>query len=122
MLADAKYREWEMPANSDSNFWTYLDERTTLRRAGAYQRYIGRMRDIPRYFDENIANMHAGLKRGFTPPAATLVGRDGSIATFSRTEPKTAASTRVQGHAVEHQRRRAAKLQAPRARRRSNSR
>jgi len=81
-VADAKYREWEMPANSDSNFWTYLDERTTLSDVGAYQRYIGRMRDIPRYFDENIANMQAGLKRGFTPPAATLVGRDGSIASF----------------------------------------
>jgi uncharacterized protein (DUF885 family) len=81
-VADAKYREWEMPANSDSNFWTYLDERNTLSDAGAYQRYIGRMRDLPRYFDENIANMQAGLKRGFTPPAATLVGRDGSIASF----------------------------------------
>ncbi|MCL6683791.1 DUF885 domain-containing protein [Sphingomonas alba] len=81
-VADAKYREWEMPANSDSNFWTYLDERDTLSDAGAYQRYIGRMRDIPRYFDENVANMRDGLKRGFTPPAATLVGRDGSIASF----------------------------------------
>jgi uncharacterized protein (DUF885 family) len=81
-VADAKYREWEMPANSDSNFWTYLDERDTLSDAGAYQRYIGRMRDIPRYFDENVANMRDGMKRGFTPPAATLVGRDGSIASF----------------------------------------
>ncbi len=41
------------------------------------------MRDIPRYFDEQMANMRAGLKRGFTPPAATLVGRDGSIAAFA---------------------------------------
>ena len=85
-VADAKYREWEMPANSDSNFWTYLDERNTLSDAGAYQRYIGRMRDIPRYFDENIANMRAGLKRGFTPPQVTLVGREGSIASFIKTE------------------------------------
>ncbi|HXG81968.1 MAG TPA: DUF885 domain-containing protein, partial [Sphingomicrobium sp.] len=23
-VADARFREWEMPANSDSNFWTYL--------------------------------------------------------------------------------------------------
>jgi uncharacterized protein (DUF885 family) len=81
-ISDAKFREWEMPANSDSNFWTYLDERSTLSDASAYQRYIARMRDIPRYFDENIANMREGLKRGFTPPAATLVGRDGSIASF----------------------------------------
>jgi uncharacterized protein (DUF885 family) len=81
-IADVKYREWEMPANSDSNFWTYLDERDTLSDAEAYKRYIARMRDIPRFFDENVANMRAGLARGFTPPAATLVNRDGSISSF----------------------------------------
>ena len=81
-ISDAKFREWEMPVNSDSNFWTYLDERNPLEDAEAYRRYIARMRDIPRYFDEQTANMRAGLKRGFTPPAATLVGREGSIASF----------------------------------------
>ena len=81
-VADAKFRDWEMPANSDSNFWTYLNEREQLDNAAAYQRYIARMRDIPRYFGEEIANMRAGLKRGFTPPQATLAGRDGSIASF----------------------------------------
>lgn len=81
-VADAKFRDWEMPANSDSNFWTYLNERDPLDDAAAYQRYIARMRDIPRYFAEQIANMRAGLKRGFTPPQATLAGRDGSIASF----------------------------------------
>jgi len=40
------------------------------------------MRDIPRYFAEQMANMSTGLKRGFTPPQATLAGRDGSIASF----------------------------------------
>ena len=81
-VADAKFRDWEMPANSDSNFWTYLNERDSLDDAAAYQRYIARMRDVPRYFSEQIANMRAGLKRGFTPPQATLAGRDGSIASF----------------------------------------
>jgi uncharacterized protein (DUF885 family) len=81
-VADAKFRDWEMPANSDSNFWTYLNERDPLDDAAAYRRYIARMRDVPRFFDENIANMSAGLKRGFTPPQATLAGRDGSIASF----------------------------------------
>jgi uncharacterized protein (DUF885 family) len=81
-VTDAKFRDWEMPANSDSNFWTYLNERDPLDDAAAYQRYIGRMRDIPRYFRDQIANMQAGLKRGFAPPRATLAGRDGSIASF----------------------------------------
>lgn len=81
-VADAKFRDWEMPANSDSNFWTYLYERNPLDDAEAYRRYIARMRDVPRYFGEQIANMRAGLKRGFTPPQATLAGRDGSIESF----------------------------------------
>ena len=81
-IADAKFRDWEMPANSDSNFWTYLNERDPLDDAAAYQRYIARMRDVPRYFSDEISNMRAGLERGFTPPQATLAGRDGSIASF----------------------------------------
>jgi len=81
-IADANFRDWEMPANSDSNFWTYLNARDPFDDAAAYQRYIARMRDVPRYFSEQMANMRAGLKRGFTPPQATLAGRDGSIASF----------------------------------------
>ena len=81
-LSDAHFRLWEMPFNSDSSFWTYLNERDSLEDAAEYRRYIARMRDIPRYFDEQIVNMRAGLKRGFTVPKATLVGRDQSIATF----------------------------------------
>ena len=87
-ISDAKFREWEMPANSDSNFWTYHDERNPLSDAAAYRRYIGRMRDLPRYFDEQVANMRAGLARGFTPPQVTLVGREGSIASFIKTEAR----------------------------------
>lgn len=82
-LSDARFREWEMPVNSDSNFWTYLDESQPLDDAAAYRRYIARMRDVPRFFAEHIANMRAGLARGFTPPSATLAGRDGSIDAFT---------------------------------------
>ena len=90
-ISDAKFREWEMPANSDSNFWTYHDERNSLDSADAYRRYIGRMRDLPRFFDDNVANMRAGLERGFTPPQVTLVGREGSIASFIKANPEDSA-------------------------------
>ena len=89
-VADARFREWEMPFNSDSNFWTYLDARRGFEDAAEYRRYIARMRDVPRYFDEHIANMRAGLARGFTVPKVTLAGRDASIATFA--EASTEAS------------------------------
>lgn len=80
-ISDAHFRLWEMPFNSDSSFWTYLDA-DRLDDAAAYRRYIARMRDIPRFFDEQIANMRAGLARGFSVPRATLEGRDASIAAF----------------------------------------
>ena len=84
-IADARFREWEMPFNSDSAFWTYLAARSPMRDAEAYRRYIGRMRDTRRYFREHMVNMRAGLARGFTVPRATLEGRDGSIASFTET-------------------------------------
>jgi uncharacterized protein (DUF885 family) len=37
------------------------------------------MQDVPRYFEEEMNEMRAGLKRGFTPPRLTMEGRDGSI-------------------------------------------
>jgi uncharacterized protein (DUF885 family) len=89
-IASARYRTWEMPVNSDSNFWTYLNETGPLDNAKAYERYIARMRDIPRYFDEAMAEMRKGLKRGFTPPQVTLQGREGSITNFTVAPEKNA--------------------------------
>ena len=89
-IAQARFRLWEMPFNSDSSFWTYLDSER-LNDAGEFERYIGRMRDIPRYFDEQIANMRAGLARGFSVPRATLEGRDASIAVFLVDDPLKSA-------------------------------
>ncbi|HVM38692.1 MAG TPA: DUF885 family protein, partial [Sphingomicrobium sp.] len=82
-IADARFREWEMPLNSDSNFWTYLDASRPFETAAEYRRYIARMRDIPRFFDQHMANMRAGMQRGFTVPRVTLAGRDVSIANFA---------------------------------------
>ena len=81
-ISDLEFRDYEMPFNSDSSFWTYLNESQGLQSAQEYRRYLARMADIPRYFRQQIANMRAGLKRGFTVPQATLAGRDKSIASF----------------------------------------
>jgi uncharacterized protein (DUF885 family) len=86
-LIEYKYRTWEMPFNSDSSFWTYLDASKPFDDVAGYRRYIARLRDIPRYFDEQIANMRAGLARGFSVPRATLTGRDKSVAAFIVDDP-----------------------------------
>jgi uncharacterized protein (DUF885 family) len=87
-ISDAHFRTWEMPFNSDSSFWTYLDSDNAFDTPAEYRRYIARMRDIPRYFDEEIANMRSGLARGFSVPRATLTGRDQSVATFIVADPQ----------------------------------
>jgi uncharacterized protein (DUF885 family) len=75
------FREYERPANSDSTFWSDEEEVTRLpfKTEQDYLNYIAQLHDIPRYFRENIANMQAGLARGFTPPKVTLTGRDASL-------------------------------------------
>jgi uncharacterized protein (DUF885 family) len=84
LAAHITFRDYEMPLNSDSQFWSdlgFLGDRH-LKNATEARNYIGRLNDVPRYFEQNIANMRAGLKRGFTVPRAVLDGRDVSIATF----------------------------------------
>jgi uncharacterized protein (DUF885 family) len=76
-----KFREYERPVNSDSTFWSDEEEvtRAIFRTEQDYVHYISQLKDLPRYFGENIANMRAGLARDFTPPKVTLTGRDESL-------------------------------------------
>ncbi len=87
-IGDARFAEWEMPFDSDSNFWSYLAARSSFPTAEEYENYIGRMRDIPRYFAEHTANAKAGLKRGFSVPRITLKGRDVSISSYVVEDPE----------------------------------
>nr|WP_241557240.1 DUF885 family protein [Croceibacterium ferulae] len=87
-VANGQHRDWEMPLNADSNFWSYLAGQRAFADAEDYRRYLGRMRDVPRYFDEQIANMRAGLARGFSVPRVTLEGRDASIAAHAVAQPQ----------------------------------
>ena len=82
MAAEIRLRDYEMPFNSDSSFWSNLGfmARSPLRDATAYRAYAARLRDVPRYFDQHIANMRTGLARGFSVPRAVLDGREVSIA------------------------------------------
>lgn len=85
LAADVRLRSYEMPFNSDSSFWSNLGfmTRRPLRTAQDYRSYIDRLADVPRYFDEQIVNMRAGLARGFSVPHAVLDGRDVSIASVA---------------------------------------
>jgi uncharacterized protein (DUF885 family) len=81
-VAQQTYKDFEAPFTSGGSFWGSLAPRGGLDNADAYRAYLGRMRDIPRYFDEEVVNMRAGLKRGFTPPRVSIQGREASIVAF----------------------------------------
>jgi uncharacterized protein (DUF885 family) len=90
LIASQRFRDFEMPANSDTTFWTNLGytARRPFRTLQDYRNWIAQMRDIPRYFLEEMDEMRAGLKRGFTPPRVTMQGRDGSITAVTEAAPE----------------------------------
>ncbi len=77
-----KFKEYEKPVTSLDSFWSDVQGtgQRGFRTEQDYLNYLTWLTDIPRFFNENIANMRAGLARGFTPPKITLAGRDQTIA------------------------------------------
>lgn len=87
LVSDLRYRTYEAPFNSDTFFWTSFTPRQGFGTAAAYRAYLSRLRDVPRYFDDQVTNMRAGLARGFTVPRVSVLGRDATI------EPYVAGDT-----------------------------
>ncbi|QBE66955.1 DUF885 domain-containing protein [Pseudoduganella lutea] len=90
LATNVRFREYEKPLNADSSFWfnmTY-EARKPFRTQDDYAGYVAQLNDVPRYFREQVANMRAGLARGFTPPKVTLAGRDATIAVVAEAKPE----------------------------------
>ena len=85
-IVDVRYKLYEAPFNADTFFWTNFTPRQGFSTAEEYRRYIGRLRDVPRYFDEQIVNMRAGLARGFTVPKVSVTGRDRTIEPYLKAD------------------------------------
>jgi uncharacterized protein (DUF885 family) len=85
-MVDVQYKTYEAPFNADTFFWTSFTPREGFSNAEEYRRYLGRLRDTPRYFDEQIVNMRAGLARGFTVPKVSVTGRDRTIEAYLKAD------------------------------------
>jgi len=95
---NAIWRTWETPFNSDTFFWGNLNPRQPYQNEDGWRRFISRLQDIPRYFDEHIANMRSGLARGWSVPRPSLEGRDKTIepyATMGEDNPFLATLERI---------------------------
>ena len=90
LIANQRFHDYEMPANSDTTFWTDLGytARRPFRTLKDYENWVSQLADIPRYFREQTGEMRAGLPRGFTPPRVTLEGRDASITAVTDATPE----------------------------------
>jgi len=88
----AQYREWRTPLNSDSGFYAdilQLHNTQSPRSVRDYENYVARLNDVPRYFRENIANMHQGLQDGFVLPAEIVPGISRVIAAAQFASPES---------------------------------
>lgn len=86
LAGEARFKTYEAPFNADTFFWTGFTPREGFIAADEYRRYLGRLRDVPRFFDEQIANMRAGLARGFTVPKISVTGRDKTIEPYLKAD------------------------------------
>ncbi|MHC9419287.1 DUF885 domain-containing protein [Sphingomonas citri] len=82
LLNEQRFRDYEMPLTADTSFWgdVAASSRDPLANEREYRAYLSMLGELPRYFDQQIAAMRAGLRRGFTPPKVTLAGRDIGVA------------------------------------------
>jgi uncharacterized protein (DUF885 family) len=81
-LEDLRFRDYEIPLNADSGFHTdfaWLPNDMPLATVDGYEDYLARLRAFPRYVDQQIANMRAGLERGMSLPRVVLQGYEVSI-------------------------------------------
>ncbi|HEY2028169.1 MAG TPA: DUF885 family protein [Myxococcales bacterium] len=83
-------RQYLLTIQGDESFYSSLSllpRNQPLHDAQEYEKYISRLRDIPRFFDEHVALMREGLKTGKTSPQVILKGRD--TAARMHAEPKS---------------------------------
>lgn len=76
-VALAEYRGWRMPMLSDDGFHievTRMSDGVPMSTAKDYADYLARLRAIPEYFRQNVANMRQGMRDGFTMPAEITPG------------------------------------------------
>jgi uncharacterized protein (DUF885 family) len=90
-VADQRFKNWQMPFNSDSAFWSDIGDNLgdQPRTVDDYKKYLDHLKQLPAYIDQQIANMRAGLQRGFSVPRAVLAGRDVSIAAVAELKDPT---------------------------------
>jgi uncharacterized protein (DUF885 family) len=105
LIAQVGNRHFERPANADSAFWTDHAGLASnpLRSQDDARAFIAQLSQLPRWFDQHINNMRAGLSRGFAPPRVSMIGRSDpvrSVACAAQPEDTSYAAPFIKAHAA----------------------
>lgn len=79
LIEAQQHRMYERPATADDAFWrrmAFSAMRLVLETEDQARAYIDQLSQIPRYFDQQIQNMRAGVDRGFGPARVCMSGRE----------------------------------------------
>ena len=74
-IEGAQFNSWEMPVNQNDGPHLSLPDLVTLTPFATvtdYDNYLSRLHQIPRVFDQTIANMRQGIRDGLMPPRYLL--------------------------------------------------
>jgi len=89
-VANLELGSYLLPMNSDSSFYAdlaFLPRGHPFATTRDVRNYVARLEAIPAYFDEHIALLREGIRRGFTVQQVVLQGRDAAIRAHA--EPKS---------------------------------
>ena len=90
-IADFEFRAFEMPLTADSGFhadFAQLPFEAPFETTLDYQNYLARLEAFPAYMEQQIANMRAGLERGFSVPRVVLEGYEVTMSTHIVDNPR----------------------------------
>lgn len=76
-ISQIEFKTYEIPFLADSGFHTsmsWLPKQTKFTDLNSYYHYLDRLENIPQFFNQNIINMNAGLKRGYSMPEVVMKG------------------------------------------------
>jgi uncharacterized protein (DUF885 family) len=72
-----EFKDYQIPFLADSGFHTQiarLPSTTEFKKLEDFENYLARLTQVPNYFSQNVANMNAGLARGFSMPKVVMTG------------------------------------------------
>ncbi|HYA63648.1 MAG TPA: DUF885 domain-containing protein [Candidatus Sulfotelmatobacter sp.] len=95
-IESAQFKPWEMPVNQMGGPHLQMPNLvilTPFNTVSDYENYLARLRQIPRLFDQVIANMRQGMRDNLMPPryllekvaveADDIAGKDGEVSPFA---------------------------------------